>query len=85
MAKNAVNSGRPPPVAVDASKILFFVAVDASKKLFAFMGVFALQSVDFASQKGIATKKSLPPVKVFSFFVKVTTAIFFLLRRPNGG
>ena len=36
--------------------------------------VFASKSVDFVSQKGAATKKSLPPVKVC-----------FLLCHPNGG
>ena len=40
------------------------------------MTVFAFKSVDFVSQKGVATKKSLPPVKAFCFFAKFTAAIF---------
>ena len=38
--------------------------------------VFPFKSVDPVSQKGVATKKSLPPVKAFLFFVKFTAAIF---------
>ena len=49
------------------------------------MTVFAFKSVDFVSEKGVATKKSLPPVKVFCFFVKFTAAISFLLCHPIGG
>ena len=37
--------------------------------------VFALESVNFVSQKGVETKKTIPPVKVF-FFGKFTTVIF---------
>ena len=37
------------------------------------MTVFAFKSVDFVSEKGVATKKSLPPVKVFLLFVKFAT------------
>ena len=46
--------------------------------------VFAFKSVDFASQKGVETKKSLPPVKVFLFFVKFTAAIFLAVSPQRG-
>ena len=49
------------------------------------MTVFASKSVDLVSEKGVATKKSLPPVKVFLFVVKFTAAISFLLRHLTGG
>ena len=45
--------------------------------------VFAIKSVDFVSHKGIETKKSLPPAKVF-FFVKFTIVIFLAVSPQRG-
>ena len=52
------------------------------KRIFQYLSVRLLwlflpsnQSI-IVSRTGVATKKSLPPVKVFSFFVKFTAAIF---------
>ena len=41
------------------------------------MTVCAFKSVDFVSEKGVATEKSLPPVKVFLFFCEIRSSHIF--------
>ena len=47
--------------------------------------VFALKSVDFVSQEGVATKKSLPPVKAFLFFCEIHSSHIFPAVSPQRG
>ena len=49
------------------------------------MTVFAFKSVDFVSEKGVATKKSLPPVKVFLFFCEIRSSHIFPAVSPQRG
>ena len=48
------------------------------------MTVFAFKSVDFVSQKGVATKKSLPPVKAFLFFCEIHSSHIACCVTPTG-
>ena len=49
------------------------------------MTVFAFKSVDFVSEKGVATKKSLPPVKAFLFFCEIRSSHIFPAVSPHRG
>ena len=48
----------------------------SKKRRIPFRILFALKSVDLASQKEVDARNELPPVIAFCFFVKFTAVIF---------